>query len=210
MPSAPWTPSDTFGARLRLERDRLGYGLARLADAAEAFGVIPSPWDRTHVQHWHTRRHGPRADALAYLARLGLDVCYLITGARANEATRLAPHEGLGLRRWPDPWASNRPVIEWSALETAAVCALRRAHAPHAPPAWAAERVAALTIAARHFATDVEDTEPPAHRVEAFAATWLAHFAAPHGNASRIAALSIIECQSVRAPMQTHGTRHAA
>lgn len=194
MRLAPWQPGDTFGARLRRERTRLGYGLQALADAAEAFGVSPSPYDRTHVQHWHDRVHGPRLDALQYLAHVGLDVAYLVTGTPSPIATRCTPLDGLGLDRWPDPWGPIAPRIEWTAAETTAVRALRRAHPGHAPPAWATEQAGAALLVARHLATNPHVTAPPHHRLEAVAAAWCAHFVLPHGDPARIAHAASITC----------------
>lgn len=209
MTHAPWRPSETFGARLRVERARLGYGLQRLAEAAEAFGVTPSPFDRTHVQHWHTRTHGPRVDALQYLARVGLDVAFLVTGVSTPHAVRCLPADGLGVDRWPAPWGDDAPRIEWTAGETAMVRTLRRAHPGHVPPAWATEQTAVTTLLARHFATHPHVACPPAHRVADVARAWLAHFALPHGDVARIVAQAMT-ASATSAPRAGEGDHRRA
>jgi hypothetical protein len=98
MTNVPWMARDAFGARLREEQRRLGYGTAALPRAAEAFGVA-SPYDRDHVRRWQARIHGPRLDALAYLAHLGFDIGFLTSGQRCD--ARLQPADGLGNQRWP-------------------------------------------------------------------------------------------------------------
>jgi transcriptional regulator with XRE-family HTH domain len=71
------------GSRLREERERLGQGQAEMSAAT---GVKP----RTY-QDWERGIASVSTEFLSLAATLGLDVMYVVTGVRTNEATSLDP-----------------------------------------------------------------------------------------------------------------------
>jgi hypothetical protein len=141
----------TFGERLRAERQRLGYGVTALARAADAFAIAP-PYDRDQVRHWHTRTHGPRLDALAYLAHLGFDVHYLLSG-KPQRQSALQPSDGVGNLCWPLETVHILPApIVWCARDVQQVIALRRETLGSAPSRVAVLRTFSSTLYTRAMA----------------------------------------------------------
>jgi transcriptional regulator with XRE-family HTH domain len=68
----------TIGERLREERERLNLTQPAMAEAAGT---------TKQTQHAHeTNRTPPKASYLAAIAELGVDVAYVVTGARASNA----------------------------------------------------------------------------------------------------------------------------
>lgn len=75
---SPWTPDDTFGARLALIRQRMGWNMT---EAAQACGTTDQSW-----RNWETGEAKPRAmdDAVAAIAKAtGCNPVWLMFG---NEA----------------------------------------------------------------------------------------------------------------------------
>ncbi|MFT0531622.1 helix-turn-helix domain-containing protein [Castellaniella hirudinis] len=68
-----------IGMRLREERERLGY-------AQPAFAEIAGSKKRTLID-WEKGVSSPTAVQLAELAKVGVDVLYVLTGKRSNRAT---------------------------------------------------------------------------------------------------------------------------
>lgn len=64
-----------IGARLREERQRVGFTQQELADRS---GI-----DRNSQINYEHGHRSPPADYLAAVDRLGLDACYIVTGRRA-------------------------------------------------------------------------------------------------------------------------------
>jgi transcriptional regulator with XRE-family HTH domain len=181
MMSTP-PPAATFGARLRVERARLGYSLRTLAQATGAFGQ-PSI-DAPLVARWHRCVHAPRADVLARLCRLSFDVAFLLTGI-PDHAHHLAPEDGLGERRvslaqlygpdgspcWPTP-------ITWTAMDAIGAARLHQRTSGGRLLA-AAELTATFgaTVVARAWSTWQPVHEATPRRVAALADAWLTTFA---------------------------------
>jgi transcriptional regulator with XRE-family HTH domain len=215
MHSAPWQPVDTFGARLRAERARLGYGLKTLAQATGAFGG--EPLEAPVVARWHNCTHGPRADVLGLLARLSFDLPFLLTGV-PDHAHHLAPDDGLGERRvplvalygpdgtprWPSP-------ITWTAPDAIAVARLHQRTS--GGRRLAVEDLAApfaALIVARAWSTWHPSHEGTHRRVTALAHAWLTTFAldACTGVQSTPTALADVAVRALRTQYET--TRRAA
>jgi transcriptional regulator with XRE-family HTH domain len=168
-----------FGDRLRVERTRLGYGLRTLALATGAFGDR-LPYTPAEVARWHHATHGPRADVLARLARLGFDVGFLLTG-RADHAHHLHPSDGLAEARWPlaafygPDGAPRWPTpIAWQARETTAAALMHQR--PRVPMADLAHAFASLAVA-RAWATWRPENLGTERRLAALATAWTDTFA---------------------------------
>lgn len=73
----------SIGARLREERERLGFSQA-------AFGQLADIALRTE-QDWERGVSSVRADFLSVVAGHGVDVCYVLTGERASARLSLDP-----------------------------------------------------------------------------------------------------------------------
>lgn len=75
MPESPWTPDDTFGARLALIRNRMGWNMS---EAATHCGTTDQSW-----RNWETGEAKPRAmdDIVAAIAKAsGCDPVWLMFG----------------------------------------------------------------------------------------------------------------------------------
>ncbi|KIQ27406.1 MULTISPECIES: helix-turn-helix domain-containing protein [Pseudomonas syringae group] len=85
------THEDRFAIRLRAERSRLGLSQK---DFARFAGV------EVNAQgHYERGERTPRADYLAAISAIGVDVGYLVTGvARSIENDSLSPREGSVVR----------------------------------------------------------------------------------------------------------------
>jgi transcriptional regulator with XRE-family HTH domain len=85
--------SNTFGARLRLERARLGFSQSQLG---ALLGVAYQS-----VGTWETGKFKPDSEKLTACASLGMDINFVMTGVRLDEATRAtlqrAAHKALGV-----------------------------------------------------------------------------------------------------------------
>ncbi|WP_081271635.1 helix-turn-helix domain-containing protein [Variovorax paradoxus] len=89
------------GARLKEERDRLGWSQATLAETAGA--------SRRAVVAWEGGVTVPGADALAALAPHGFDVLYIVIGQRsAPVESRLSPDEATLLKNYQHSDAEGR------------------------------------------------------------------------------------------------------
>lgn len=80
---------NSIGARIREERERLGYeGKQGEKAFAERIGV-----GRQKLRHWETKEALPKPEFLAYMANLGVDLNYVLVGRRQtspDEAALLA------------------------------------------------------------------------------------------------------------------------
>lgn len=82
-----------FGDRLREERIRID---VQQLDLAEACAV-----SRRTLSSWENGEAASNAPALAVMASMGIDVLYVITGARSGESeSTLAPAERDLLQAW--------------------------------------------------------------------------------------------------------------
>ncbi|WP_354399262.1 helix-turn-helix transcriptional regulator [Variovorax sp. OAS795] len=78
----------SVSARLKKERERLGWSQAALADAASAA--------RRTVGAWESGATVPGADALALLAQHGFDALYIVTGQRTPSTfASLTPEQAM-------------------------------------------------------------------------------------------------------------------
>lgn len=78
-----WTPDDsTFGARLALVRQRMGWGNVR--EAATACGIPPESWRTWERDNVEPRRVVEMAGLIA--GRTGCDFGWLLAGPRLREA----------------------------------------------------------------------------------------------------------------------------
>ena len=78
MPESPWTPEDTFGSRLALVRNRLGWNMT---EAAEHCGTSDQSW-----RNWEIEGAKPRAmdEVVANIAKAtGCDPIWLMFGTEA-------------------------------------------------------------------------------------------------------------------------------
>ncbi len=71
---------DTFGDRLKEERERVGLTQVALAELAGA--------SKSAQVGWESGRSVPNASYLAVAIAQGIDVIYVLTGVRMDEATR--------------------------------------------------------------------------------------------------------------------------
>lgn len=74
-----------IGARLREERERLGL-------TQEAFGAAGNAGRRTLID-WEKGISSPTAVQLSALSAIGVDVLYVVTGARLTSVPGLTPEE---------------------------------------------------------------------------------------------------------------------
>lgn len=82
-----------IGERLKAERLRVAYSQVAFADACEI--------NRGTLSNWEKGEQTPSAAALGVMAKLGVDVLYVVTGQRAGEAeSTLAPAERELLQAW--------------------------------------------------------------------------------------------------------------
>ena len=93
-----------LGSRIKSERLRIGM---QQIDFAEACNV-----SRGGLLKWEKNESAPNAQALAAMARLGVDVLYVVTGQRqgATEAT-LAPEEKALLAAWRSSNEKGRALL---------------------------------------------------------------------------------------------------
>lgn len=93
-----------LGSRIKSERLRIGM---QQIDFAEACDV-----SRGGLLKWEKNESAPNAQALAAMARLGVDVLYVVTGQRqgATEAT-LAPEEKALLAAWRESGEKGRAAL---------------------------------------------------------------------------------------------------
>jgi transcriptional regulator with XRE-family HTH domain len=73
------------GERIREERERLGFSQPAFAALAEASKSSQASWEKETAY--------PNVKALAVWARVGVDVSYVVTGARSSSAATLASDE---------------------------------------------------------------------------------------------------------------------
>lgn len=85
---SPITGLETFGGRLKAERNRLGFSQA---DFAKIVGA-----SRRAQVNWEANGAFPKADVLAAYGKAGADVHFLITGDRLPTGEPLA---GLTVRK---------------------------------------------------------------------------------------------------------------
>ncbi|MCB8748347.1 helix-turn-helix domain-containing protein [Rhodoferax sp. U2-2l] len=93
--------------RIKSERKRLGYSQTDMAEIAEA--------SRGTVANWENGIGGPDANALSAMARVGVDVLYVITGDRSFEPPRKLTSEEetmLGYFKEASPAARRAAVRE--------------------------------------------------------------------------------------------------
>jgi transcriptional regulator with XRE-family HTH domain len=82
-----------IGERLKAERLRVSYSQVAFADACEI--------NRGTLSNWEKGEQTPSAAALGVMAKLGVDVLFVVTGQRAGEAeTTLAPAERELMQAW--------------------------------------------------------------------------------------------------------------
>ncbi len=94
-----------IGERLRDERFRLGMSQVDFAEACAA--------SRNALLQWEKGEATPNASALAVMAGLGVDVLYVVTGARAGESeSTLAPAERDLLQAWRSGSDQGRAALE--------------------------------------------------------------------------------------------------
>lgn len=100
--------TDSIGGRLRAERQRLGF-------SQEAFGA-PGGVCRATQAAYEAGRRAPGGDYLAAVARLGVDVLYVVTGRRTPVATVM---QGAAVASRP-PVEPMSPVELWRFFAAAA------------------------------------------------------------------------------------------
>lgn len=84
---------DTIGERLRAERERLDFSQA-------AFGAIGGVAKRAQIRYEQGER-SPDADYLAAVAKVGVDVRYVVTGERKGPVSvKLTEEEAAMLASW--------------------------------------------------------------------------------------------------------------
>ena len=97
-----------FGERLRSERLRIGLQQLELAEACEVARKTLSVWEKGEQT--------PNAAILAKMATVGVDVLYVVTGARAGESeATLAPAERDLLQAWRDSGVKGRALLTAAA-----------------------------------------------------------------------------------------------
>lgn len=93
-----------FGERLREERLRIAMQQLDLADAC---GV-----SRGTLATWEKGEQATNAASLAVMAGLGIDVLYVVTGARQGETeATLAPEEKALLTAWRSSGEKGRTAL---------------------------------------------------------------------------------------------------
>lgn len=93
-----------LGGRIKFERLRLGI---QQIDFAEACDV-----SRGGLLKWEKNESAPNAMALAAMAKLGVDVLYVVTGQRQGETeTTLAPEEKTLLSAWRSSGEKGRTAL---------------------------------------------------------------------------------------------------
>jgi len=95
---------DTFGDRLRLERERLGL-------SQEALGEIGGVKKLAQINYEKGKRH-PDAEYLAAIAAAGVDVLYVLTGQNSNRQASVgmtvsAPVSHIGTSRSNPPTSAG-------------------------------------------------------------------------------------------------------
>lgn len=88
-------PTESVGARLREERTRLGLKQEQVASAAALAGVAGAT--RQSQSLYEKGERTPDAAYLGVVARLGIDVRYVITGSRNYTPPTPLSHEELTL-----------------------------------------------------------------------------------------------------------------
>ncbi len=82
-----------IGERLKTERLRVSYSQVAFADACEI--------NRGTLSNWEKGEQTPSAASLGVMAKLGVDVLFVVTGQRAGETeSTLAPAERELLQAW--------------------------------------------------------------------------------------------------------------
>lgn len=93
-----------LGGRIKSERLRLGI---QQIDFAEACDV-----SRGGLLKWEKNEAAPNATALAAMAKLGVDVLYVVTGQRQGETeSTLAPEEKTLLSAWRSSGEKGRTAL---------------------------------------------------------------------------------------------------
>lgn len=91
---------DTIGERLREERERLDFSQA-------AFGAIGGVAKRAQI-HYEQGERSPDANYLAALAKVGVDIRYVVTGERKGPIpVKLTEEEAAMLAYWRE---ASKPV----------------------------------------------------------------------------------------------------
>ncbi|WP_279614302.1 helix-turn-helix domain-containing protein [Comamonas antarctica] len=94
-----------MGERLREERMRLAFSQLAFSDAC---GV-----NRGTLATWEKGEQSPNAAVLAVMARAGVDLLYVVTGARSAESSStLAPAERELLQAWRDGSAKGKAALQ--------------------------------------------------------------------------------------------------
>lgn len=97
--------NDLLSERLRSERMRLDIPQMAFAEACNV--------SRGALLKWEKGESAPNASALAVMAGLGVDVLYVVTGARAGESeSTLAPAERDLLQAWRNGSDQGRVALE--------------------------------------------------------------------------------------------------
>lgn len=93
-----------IGERLKAERLRVTYSQVAFVDACEI--------NRGTLSNWEKGDQTPSAAALGVMAKLGVDVLYVVTGQRAGEAeSTLAPVERELLQAWRQSSEQGRALL---------------------------------------------------------------------------------------------------
>lgn len=96
--------NDLLSERLRFERMRLDIPQMAFAEACNV--------SRGALLKWEKGESAPNASALAVMAGLGVDVLYVVTGARAGESeSTLAPAERDLLQAWRNGSDKGRALL---------------------------------------------------------------------------------------------------
>lgn len=114
--------------RIKSERKRLGYSQTDMAEIAEA--------SRGTVANWENGIGGPDANALSSMARVGVDVLYVITGDRSFEPPRKLTSEEetmLVYFKEASPAARKAALRELLSVEPAERAALQSGSVASAP-----------------------------------------------------------------------------
>lgn len=107
-PPETWVPELTFGARLALVRQRMGWNVK---EAARACGLPAQSW-----RGWEAHGHAPRnfiTIAMQIASTTGVDLDWLVYGP--DKGSRLTPNRrhGIGQRVIPRPSNSfERPLSD--------------------------------------------------------------------------------------------------
>lgn len=104
----------SIGARLRFERERLGFNQPEFAAFAGA--------TKQTLNSWESDRSSPKADQLEVLGGKGVDVYFVLTGQRIGLATTLSVRESALVENY-----RASPEEAKKALETTSA-ALAKSH----------------------------------------------------------------------------------